>query len=322
MPERHPPERGVEPRVPAHHFVNFPMELENPHWDDVSCDDYVTLYTQYSTQWDALSHVGRHFDADGDGVAEPIYYNGYRAGTDVVGPEAKDGPAARSLGIEKMAETCVQGRGVLIDLFPQFGPDADDSSPMTTSPGSWRRRYRRRDRRHALLPHRLRTGDHRHGGQARPGRCCTIAYCALDGRDDRLSPMDRRERHLGPDRRQFRGRRLPLQGPRRCRALSRPADPPEMPRRSRHPSRRALVPERARRLSPGAKTLALPAHRPTAAPAGLLRLAGYPGRDGSRDLEDAPLARGGAASRRLRPAPQQPARLRRRAAPSRRIEPG
>src|SRR5690606_2728353 len=104
-----------------HHFVNSPMELENPHWDDVSCDDYVTLYTQYSTQWDALSRVGRHFDADGDGVAEAVYYNGYRAGTDVIGPEAEGGPAALNLGIEKMAETCVQGRGVLVDLFAEFG---------------------------------------------------------------------------------------------------------------------------------------------------------------------------------------------------------
>ena len=121
VPERHPPVRGVEPRVPPHDFVNFPMELENPHWDDVSCDDFVTLYTQYSTQWDALSHVGRHFDADGDGVAEAVYYNGYRAGSDVVGTEAEDGPKARNLGIEKMAETCVQGRGVLVDLFAEFG---------------------------------------------------------------------------------------------------------------------------------------------------------------------------------------------------------
>ncbi|MCP4385622.1 MAG: cyclase family protein [Hyphomicrobiales bacterium] len=123
VPERRPPVRGVEARVQPHHFVNFPMELENPNWDDVSCDDYVTLYTQYSTQWDALSHVGRHFDADGDGKAEAVYYNGYRAGTDIVGLEADGGPAALNLGIEKMAETCVQGRGVLIDLHPDFGSE-------------------------------------------------------------------------------------------------------------------------------------------------------------------------------------------------------
>lgn len=123
VPQRHPPVRGVEPRVENHHFVNFPMSLENPHWDDVCCDDYVTLYTQYSTQWDALSHVGRHFDADGDGKAEAIYYNGYRAGTDIVGVEGEGGATARHLGIEKMAETCVQGRGVLIDLHRVFGAE-------------------------------------------------------------------------------------------------------------------------------------------------------------------------------------------------------
>ena len=123
VPERHPPVRGVEPRTHGHHFVNFPMELENPHWDDVSSDDYVTIYTQYSTQWDALSHVGRHFDADGDGKAEAIYYNGYRAGVDVLCPEAHGGPVAHNLGIEKMAETCVQGRGVLLDLHRRYGAE-------------------------------------------------------------------------------------------------------------------------------------------------------------------------------------------------------
>jgi hypothetical protein len=123
VPERRPPVRGVEPRPGNHHFVNFPMAVENPHWDDISSDDYVVLYTQYSTQWDAFSHVGRNFDADGDGAAEPVYYNGFRAGEDVIGPDAEGGPAALHLGIEKMAETCVQGRGVLIDLHAAFGAE-------------------------------------------------------------------------------------------------------------------------------------------------------------------------------------------------------
>jgi kynurenine formamidase len=121
-PLRRPPVRGVIPREGNHDFVNFPMSVENPRWDDISSDDYVTLFTQYSTQWDAFSHVGRHFDADGDGRAEMIYYNGFRAGVDVVGPDHPDGPTSRRLGIEKMAETCVQGRGVLIDLHHHFGP--------------------------------------------------------------------------------------------------------------------------------------------------------------------------------------------------------
>src|SRR5207245_1163231 len=54
---------------------------------DVWADDTVTLSLQYSTQWDALAHVGGEFDADGDGVEEPVYYNGYRAGVDLVGPK-------------------------------------------------------------------------------------------------------------------------------------------------------------------------------------------------------------------------------------------
>src|SRR3712207_7242383 len=54
---------------------------------DVMCDDLVVLHTQYSTQWDAFGHAGSHFDADGDGTAERVFYNGWRAGTDVVGPD-------------------------------------------------------------------------------------------------------------------------------------------------------------------------------------------------------------------------------------------
>jgi len=37
----------------------------------------VTLYTQFSTQWDALAHVGSMFDADNDGTAEVRHYNGF-----------------------------------------------------------------------------------------------------------------------------------------------------------------------------------------------------------------------------------------------------
>ena len=86
-------------------------------------DDIVTLWTQYSTQWDALAHVGQNFDADGDGVPEPVYYNGFRGGSDVIGPDDTDGPAARALGIENMAESCVQGRGVMVDLHARFGAE-------------------------------------------------------------------------------------------------------------------------------------------------------------------------------------------------------
>ena len=88
---------------------------------DIVCDDGVVLSTQYSTQWDSLAHWGQRFDADGDGVEEVVYYNGFRAGSDVVGPSADAGPYAHRLGIENLAEAVPQGRGVLIDLNARYG---------------------------------------------------------------------------------------------------------------------------------------------------------------------------------------------------------
>jgi kynurenine formamidase len=102
----------------------------DPKYVDVWADDVVTLSLQYSTQWDSLAHVGAEFDADSDGVEEAVYYNGYRAGTDLIGPRddaAGDGGAhrsfARHLGLEHMAFHGVQGRGVLVDLHHHIGDD-------------------------------------------------------------------------------------------------------------------------------------------------------------------------------------------------------
>jgi kynurenine formamidase len=113
-------------------FYNVPMrtmdKFGDPKYVDVWADDVVTLSLQYSTQWDSLAHVGAEFDADGDGVEEAVYYNGYRAGEDLVGPKedaAGDGGRhrcfARHLGLEHMAATGVQGRGVLVDLAHHLG---------------------------------------------------------------------------------------------------------------------------------------------------------------------------------------------------------
>lgn len=95
---------------------------------DVWADDVVTLSLQYSTQWDSLAHVGAEFDADGDGSEEAVFYNGYRAGTDLVGPKRDargDGSGhvcfAHHLGLEHMAFHGVQGRGVLVDLAHHLG---------------------------------------------------------------------------------------------------------------------------------------------------------------------------------------------------------
>lgn len=84
---------------------------------DIYCDDRVELHTHYSTHWDALAHVGSSFDADDDGEAEPRYYNGYRGHADIGG----DPPSARALGIENMAQACVQGRAVMVDLQGAYG---------------------------------------------------------------------------------------------------------------------------------------------------------------------------------------------------------
>jgi putative cyclase len=114
--------RRKEPRFFHEHRgdgfnYNFALTHENPCFEDVVCDEGVSLFTQYSTQWDGLGHVGQMFDADGDGVPEKVFYNGYRGGIEVVGPnDAKGGFGAHAIGIERMAAACVQTRGVLADL--------------------------------------------------------------------------------------------------------------------------------------------------------------------------------------------------------------
>lgn len=120
-PNRHPPKRHVITRKRGQSGINYPLSLEDERYVDCSSDDAITLFTQYSTQWDALSHVGQFFDVLGNGIERPTYYNGYQAGVDILGPNDEGGPAAHALGIEKMAETGVQGRGVLIDLHAHFG---------------------------------------------------------------------------------------------------------------------------------------------------------------------------------------------------------
>lgn len=99
----------------------------NPDFFDVVNDDRVIIHTQYSTQWDSLAHVGAEFDADGDGVAEQVFYNGWRGGEHIApGAPCDDcgdltGVEAKRLGIETIAETCVQGRAVMIDLHAIHG---------------------------------------------------------------------------------------------------------------------------------------------------------------------------------------------------------
>jgi len=175
---------------------NYQLHADQPGATDVINDDLVVLHTHYSTQWDALSHIGQMFDADGDGAPEPVFYNGFRAGEDVRGSSsAADAGAfgtisphstsnAARLGIDVMAETCVQGRAVMIDLHAHFGDIAkivsyDDLRRVMEADGAI-----------------VETGDMvcLHTGYAElllgmdkspdTGRLATA--CALDGRDERL----------------------------------------------------------------------------------------------------------------------------------------
>lgn len=127
-PRRHPP-RHAPTVLDGDPFVNFPMNRLDPQNTDVVSDDQVNICLQYSTQWDAFAHVGAWFDADGSGETEKVYYNGYRAGSDVTGPHSYNGECcdsaggmeAKSLGIENFARHGMQGRGVLVDLEAHFG---------------------------------------------------------------------------------------------------------------------------------------------------------------------------------------------------------
>jgi kynurenine formamidase len=108
----------------------FPLADDEPELTDVVSDDRVLLTLQYSTQWDSFAHIGSRFDADGDGKREIVFYNGFRAGEDLVPASPRgdsepwaryEGTQARALGIENLAEHGAQGRGVMIDLQHHYG---------------------------------------------------------------------------------------------------------------------------------------------------------------------------------------------------------
>lgn len=113
-PVFHPVMRG------GHVYFNLASDRIDPRYTDVGSDEAVMLYTQYSSHWDGFPHKGTQFDADGDGVAEKVSYNGYSI-VDGDGRGAQGALGAINLGIEHMAETGVQGRAVMIDLRHHFG---------------------------------------------------------------------------------------------------------------------------------------------------------------------------------------------------------
>lgn len=130
-PRRQPPRLAATERdgVP---YMNFSMDNLDPASIDILSDDQVTLSLQYSTQWDALAHIGAHFDVEGNGETRKVYYNGFEAGKDIAdAPASHDhdrcgghGAAAfgaQKLGVENFAVKGMQGRGVLVDFVRHFG---------------------------------------------------------------------------------------------------------------------------------------------------------------------------------------------------------
>lgn len=142
---RHPP--VLKPVIRnGEDYFNYRWDKLDARHTDIGSDDMVTLYTQYSTQWDSLAHRGALFDTQGDGILRPVYYNGFSAGGHVA-LNARGESRAHALGIENMAFHGVQGRGVLVDLHERFGdyPRAEvgysalkesmDEQEVTVEPG-------------------------------------------------------------------------------------------------------------------------------------------------------------------------------------------
>jgi hypothetical protein len=116
---RHPPELRSILRDGKIAF-NLALDEVDPGNTQVNSDEAVLLYSQHSTQWDSFGHMGALFDADGDGVAEAVQYNGHSL-LDENGKPRYGDVGAWSLGIENMARHCVQGRGVMLNMKRHFG---------------------------------------------------------------------------------------------------------------------------------------------------------------------------------------------------------
>lgn len=101
-------------------LFNQPVEAFDPGNTGVVSDDAVLLYNQHSTQWDAFGHMGALFDANGDGVDEPIQYNGFSVLGEHGTPRYGE-LGAWELDVVPMAQHGVQGRGVMINLRKHYG---------------------------------------------------------------------------------------------------------------------------------------------------------------------------------------------------------
>ncbi len=115
---RHPPAFHAVHRNGELYF-NLAMGKTDPRFTDVGSDEAIMLYSQYSTHWDGFAHKGTVFDADGDGVAEKVSYNGFRL-VDDAGRGLHGELGAVALSVAEMAVTGVQGRAVMVDLRHHF----------------------------------------------------------------------------------------------------------------------------------------------------------------------------------------------------------
>lgn len=120
-PDRYPPVFHPVMRNGEVYF-NLEMGKTDPRFTDVGSDEAIMLYSQYSTHWDGFAHKGMLFDADGDGVAEKVSYNGFRI-VDRDGRAMQRELGAIAVSVAEMAETGVQGRAVMIDLRHHFGDE-------------------------------------------------------------------------------------------------------------------------------------------------------------------------------------------------------
>ncbi len=113
-PVFHPVMRG------GHLHFNLALGEIDAGLTDVSSDEAVLLYSQYSTHWDGFAHKGALFDANSDDVAEKVFYNGF-AIVDERGEGTQGTLGVTALSAADMAVTGVQGRGVMIDLHHHLG---------------------------------------------------------------------------------------------------------------------------------------------------------------------------------------------------------
>lgn len=123
-PNRYPPVFHPVNRNGRAYF-NLAMGEIDPRFTDVGSDEAIMLYSQYSTHWDGFAHKGSQFDADGDGVAEKVSYNGFRI-VDSAGRGIQGELGAIAVSVAEMAVTGVQGRAVMIDLRHHFGDERVD----------------------------------------------------------------------------------------------------------------------------------------------------------------------------------------------------